>query len=1143
VESFIIDNVGSLVTGGPKEVLWNLLKKGIDYKTWIGIFVEAGDTVETYENRGNGKLSEFLISGEDEQGEFRKIVFNEDNMKKLAERMYEVNGFDFQSELERYLNSYINNSGLSNDNKVACKKHFIDIVINDIKEKYPDIMLYIYTQETNERVSKIYNMIEQMGNLPAQNIFRLYNNSINTYPKEKILKINEADYQRHNNRKTNTGALNKKIKWKLSNFIHGNFGILDGTKEHVLNTVKKWENERKSYPKWLIIPYDVCRNLYYKTPRHIGKILDILNDEECMYVVYEFVWRYETGMFSYIIYTQEQVYSVWKKYYLLLDNNDKKCDVKKYINEWFYVGRALLREFKEDGNEEDWNYVWNILNKRAKEVKNGDIILYMDKAKYYLYVYNIYEVRLLLQRFQRMTIPEECYDIYLNYAGIEIACGNLENAKMLLDNLIRKLDVIRNVNGDALNEQLKVYYSENQVYIDSVYAAALHLYSFVLQGIAFGRGQYEMYQEEINTILDKADMMSYCFDFNGIIDFVSNALLDWHVQRYEKKETFEINRNTVNIIESNNVCEEAYYLYRVLDLSSFPIACNHVNFFGNIEIPWILVLYNCCPQIALNIMVRCSKPEIGKYIITRRMLVYKDTESIEKEIRYLYKILEYCLDEFEEILVEQDASVCDYVKNNISEILIRYMSRCPEDIQIEVLSVLKKVMERQNVVMDNRMDYFIHMIIGLVSEKNKGIMFESFLQTDIVEHKVMLGHYPSVDLFTWYFRKDESKKYCKRTDKISEIIKFLLSDEDDDNYIWKTKVIRLNVLAEMDLLTQKEKELLTQKVWSRVNTETNLPDISTWYAWVFLNFESDNKLPAISIKDYLLKKRLMLTLANEKGVNISMREDTYLDEMLKLIENIHDDFWEIEEAELIFKDALDYWEILKPKIDKYQKSDNTINNYIINEYTARIYKMINMLTNLYNNITKNLSDELYKKVKTFITELEQYNFGITTLQLLFESKDNLYTVVENIIENTYDIDERVVINALEASYSYIKKYPDNKQAEELLENMILILKTRKEPGLVSAINLIHNLLYIKNVIISKQVIQKLDKCLLLLDKATQYKDEEEKMIKHKVLIRKSCMGLAYQILEKYSEYAGDGVRRWQEIYNGDEFAEVKNEMI
>lgn len=222
MESFIIDNVGSLVTGGPKEVLWNLLKKGIDYKTWIGIFVEAGDTVATYENRG-------------------------------------------------------------------------------------------------------------------------------------------ADYQRHNNRKTNTGALNKKIKWKLSNFIHGNFGILDGTKEHVLNTVKKWENERKSYPKWLIIPYDVCRNLYYKTPRHIGKILDILNDEECMYVVYEFVWRYETGMFSYIIYTQEQVYSVWKKYYLLLDNNDKKCDVKKYINEWFYVGRALLREFKEDGNEEDWNYVWNIL--------------------------------------------------------------------------------------------------------------------------------------------------------------------------------------------------------------------------------------------------------------------------------------------------------------------------------------------------------------------------------------------------------------------------------------------------------------------------------------------------------------------------------------------------------------------------------------------------------------------------------------------------------------------------------------------------------------------------------------------------------------------------------------------------------------
>ena len=1134
MESFIIDNVGSLVTGGPKEVLWSLLKKSIDYKTWMGIFVEAGDIVATYENPGNSKSDEFLNSGEDEQGELRKTVFHEDNMKKLAKQMYEVNGFDFQSELERCLDSYINDSWLSDDNKVACKKHFIDIVINDIKEKYPDIMLYSNTQETKEMLSEIYSIIKPIGSLPAQNIFRLYNNSIDTYPEEKILKINQMDYQRHNNRKTNTDALNKKIKWKLSDFANGNPGILNGTKEQVLNTVNKWENERNSYPKWLIIPYGMRCSLYYNTPLHIGDFLNILNDEECMYVIYEFVWRYETGMFSYNIDTQEQVYSVWKQYYLLLDDNDKKCDAKKYINEWFYVGMALLRNFKDNGNEDSWNYVWDILDKQANGVENGGIILYMDKMKYYLSVYNMYELRLLLQRFQRMTIPEKCYDIRLNYAGVEIACGNLENAKMLLYDLIRKLDIIRNED------------SENQVYIDSVYALALYFYSFVIQGIALGRGSkssYEMYQEEINTILDKADMMSYCFDFNGIIDLVSKALLNWHVQIYEKKETFEINRNTVNIIENNNNCEEAYYLYRVLDLSSFPITCNHVNFLGNIEIPWILALYDCWPQIALNIMLRCSKPEIGKYIITRRKLVYKDTKSIKKEIRYLYKIIEYCLDEFEDIPVEQDTSVCDYVKNNISEILIRYMSRCPEDIQIEVLSVLKKIMEKQNVVMDNRMDYFIHMIIGLVSEKNKGMMFESLLQTDIVEHKVMLGHYPSVDLFTWYFRKDESKKYCKRTDEISGIIKFLLSDEEDDNYIWKTKIIRLNVLAEMDLLTQKEKELLTQKVWSRVNTETNLPDISTWYAWVFLNFESDNKLPAISIKDYVLKKRLMLTLANENGINISMREDTYLDEMLKLIENTHDDFWKTEETELIFKDALDYWEILKPKIEKYQKSHNTRNNYIINEYSARVYKMINMLTGLYNHMTKNLSDELYEKVKMFIIELEQYNFGVTTLQLLFEPKDNIYTVVKNIMENMYDIDERVVTNALEASYSYIKKYPDNKQAEELLENMIFILKTHKEPGLVYAINLIHNLLYIKNVIISKQVIQKLDKCLLLLDKATQYKDEEEKVIKHKVLIRRSCMGLAYQILEKYSEYAGDGVRRWQEIYNGNEFAEVKNEMI
>lgn len=1125
IEQSVISGLDTLVTGGGKEFLWSIVKNGINYNNLIEIFVDAGNFVACYENPVKSKSNEYLTSREEEQGELRSIVFCEDNMKKLAEHMFKVSDFDFKSELESCLDSYLNDSSLSEDNKAACKKHFIDIVIEDIKKQFPDIIEHCFLQQTYNFAFYNNSMIQQMGNLQQISIDKL--NEIAVAVSSFNSKTYENDAQIHNNRKIGIGSSKKIHKWKLS--YHNLHDVYNYKREQILSIVEDWKNERKLYPGWFIIPCDVHAELKYKMPYYIGNFLNDFNDEERMYITYEFVWRYETGMLTYDTYMQGQIYSVWKKYYLRIKDNDEK-----YINEWFYVGRALLREFREDGNEKDWNYVWNKLNEWGSYIENGNIILHMDKVKYYFSIYNMNEVRRLLQR---MNIPDKCYDIYLSRAGIEIECGNLDAAERLLKDLINNLEIYKSKNCDVLMNTSE-HYSKKQIYIDSVYTAVLRLYAFLLQGIALKKGEYEMYQEEINSLFDKVDNMSYCFDFNGIIDFARKSLLEWQTKKYEKKETFELNHKTVNIIGGNTYCEESYYLYRVFDLCSFPIICNNVNLLRSIEVPWVLALYEAWPQIALNMLVRCSESEIGKYIITRKRLINRDTKSITKEIRYLNKILEYGLDEFEEISVDLYSSVCDYLKNNIPEILIRYMSRCPEDIQIEVLHMVKKIMEKQNVVMDNHMDNFVYMIMQSVSEKNKGIMLEELLQTDIVEHKVMYGHWDSMDLFTWYFRKDESKKYCKRTKKISEIIRVLLSDEEDDNYVWQTKIKRLNVLSEMDLLTSEEKSLYAEKGWSRVNPNTNLPDMPDWYAWAFLKFESKNNLPAVSVKDYLLKKRLMFTFASEEGCNISMRKDTYLDEMNLLMKNVQNDFWTVEEAELIIKDAIDYWELLKSKIAK-SKRDSFVNR----EYKDRLYKIVNMLAGLYENITKIFSNNISERVRKFIDELEQYNFGVTVLKLLFEKEEQLPVMIENIIEHMYDIDGHIVVDAMEAAYSYIKKYPDNKQSKELLENMILILKARKEPGLVTAINLIHNLVYIKNALISKQIIQKIDKCLLLLEKSTQYEDEDDVIIKHKAFIRRSCMGLAYQITDKYIEYADSGVKRWQAVCNENEFAEVKNEML
>ena len=151
MENFIIGNVNFLVTEGPKEVLWNLLKKDIDYKIWTGIFVEAGDTVAIYENRGNDKSGEFLNSGEDEQGDFRKIVFHKDNMKKLAGQMYK----DYVLK-KRLMLTLANENGI---NISMREDTYLDEMLKLIENTHDDLLLDKAAQykDEEERWQEIYN--------------------------------------------------------------------------------------------------------------------------------------------------------------------------------------------------------------------------------------------------------------------------------------------------------------------------------------------------------------------------------------------------------------------------------------------------------------------------------------------------------------------------------------------------------------------------------------------------------------------------------------------------------------------------------------------------------------------------------------------------------------------------------------------------------------------------------------------------------------------------------------------------------------------------------------------------------------------------------------------------------------------------
>lgn len=119
----VIDISGN-VKDGVKAKITGTIRNGIEYKKWEKIFIEAGWSIASYENDGL------------QQNDIRNILFSTENMKKLAKYMYDSDPYLFERNLARNVESLLANSSMDEYNQEACLRHFMEIVINDLKKVF-----------------------------------------------------------------------------------------------------------------------------------------------------------------------------------------------------------------------------------------------------------------------------------------------------------------------------------------------------------------------------------------------------------------------------------------------------------------------------------------------------------------------------------------------------------------------------------------------------------------------------------------------------------------------------------------------------------------------------------------------------------------------------------------------------------------------------------------------------------------------------------------------------------------------------------------------------------------------------------------------------------------------------------------------
>ena len=204
-----------------------------------------------------------------------------------------------------------------------------------------------------------------------------------------------------------------------------------------------------------------------------------------------------------------------------------------------------------------------------------------------------------------------------------------------------------------------------------------------------------------------------------------------------------------------------------------------------------------------------------------------------------------------------------------------------------------------------------------------------------------------------------------------------------------------------------------------------------------------------------------------------------------------------------------------------------------------------------------------KEVLIILNKISKYWYKIAenTANIMFEdnSRKAVYAiaaVLENcngmisdeareiLIKLAHEMNESQSIDSLRAMEKYIKRYPDSVITSEMLEKIVKLIELRKEPGLLSAIWILHNLVYTKNTVIDTIGIERIDRLLFFLAELINYDNAAMKDIKHCIELRQACAALAFRLFDWKTVNCGKGVEKWREICkSSDEANEVRNQWI
>ena len=721
---------------------------------------------------------------------------------------------------------------------------------------------------------------------------------------------------------------------------------------------------------------------------------------------------------------------------------------------------------------------------------------------------------------------KEHYEQRLQILGLQAELDELESVIPALQQLMQDIQDAEISNGS------------NGLYFKTLRVSILQLYMLCVQGKWDYTQKFEIHLQEIHRIQEDIDSNCALFDWEMWKDNVQHKLLRWHVRKYEQREAFPLNQEYRTIIQgTGNACEPAYHFYRLLDKLALPLKCGYVTLLGDLEQPWIEAVLEQMDYLGLFLLCRGCYSRTIETLVDRAWLCTLSPDVAGNMVAFLIHALSDNMEEMADQERPQAGGILTQIFSNVPELLIRFMSRCPDAQQEDALLLAKQLMESEELPVSFSMAELGVGIMENVSEAKKSQMLDVMLQTEIVEHKTMHGHGDGIDIFSYYFRKEDIGPLQRKCIVRPETIAWLLEIPSEAGYEWRTKVLRLETLYRLQLLDEKQQQAYAALLWHYVSETTGLPEGKDLHLFAYEKLPClDANIPVKSIKQWFLSRRLQDQFEDQQGCRSTMGKIPYLDELVLVCENMEPGYWSQKETEQLLQDMQAYWCILRGKLEQVCSE-----SFAADEFRNRAQKIEQTAAALCRN-TGMISTLVSEQLQSMLQEMCAYNISIKELEIQIANSD---TLIASICKEMHSYEKELTIGAQTAAYQYIIAHPTAEEAQVLLNEFLNILRYRKTPGLVSAIYFLHNLVYADCQIIRQRDNQNyMDACLEMLADALRVEQDCDMPVKDILHARKACMSLAFRMYQMPETSGGKGVQRWKEIAADEcEMNEIRQEWV